>query len=78
MKDLEQMDDEHGAFWIGVYGAETDEFILELHKSFTLFGNFGENENFKIELKSLESSKEYFDLLLEGMIDNLKEKFKNN
>ncbi|OUS19025.1 hypothetical protein A9Q93_02925 [Nonlabens dokdonensis] len=76
LKDLEQMDDEHGAFWIGVYGAETDEFVLELHKSLTLFGNFSENENYKIQLKSLEASKEYFNLLLSGMIEKLKEKLK--
>lgn len=76
LKDLEKMDDEHGAFWIGVYGSETDEFVLELHKSLTLFGNFSEKENYKIQLKDLEESKEYFNLLLSGMIKKLKEKLK--
>lgn len=75
LSDLITMDDEHGGFWIGVYGAETDEFVLELHKNLTLFGNFGDDENYKIILKSIDSSKEYFDLLLSGMIDELKEKF---
>jgi len=64
LKDLEQMDDEHGAFWIGVYGAETDEFVLELHKSLSLFGNFSENENYKIQLKNIEESKEYYSLCI--------------
>ncbi len=72
------MDDEHGGFWIGVYGADTNEFVLELHKSLTLFGNFGEDENYKIKLDRLELSKKYFALLLTGKIDELKEKFKNN
>lgn len=76
MIDLKQMDDEHGAFWIGIYGTDGNEFVLELHKNLTLFGVFGENESFKIEIKNVESSKEYFDLLLEGMVDNLKQKFK--
>ncbi len=75
LSDLVTMDDEHGGFWIGVYGVETDEFVLELHKNLTLFGNFGEDENYKIILKNIESSKEYFNLLLSGMIDELKEKF---
>jgi antirestriction protein len=78
LADLRQMDEEHGGFWISVYGADTDEFVLELHKDLTLFGNFSENENFKVKLKNLESSKEYFELLLDGMIHKLKEKFKNN
>ena len=76
LSDLTTMDDEHGGFWVGVYGAETDEFVIELHKNLTLFGNFGEDENYNIILKNTESSKEYFDLLLSGMIDELKAKFK--
>ena len=76
--DLSGMDDEHGGFWVGVYGAETDEFVLELHKSLTLFGNFGEDENYKITLDRTETAKEYFSLLLRGKMDELRDKFKNN
>lgn len=78
LNDLTEVDDEHGGFWVGVYGAETDEFALEFHKSLTLFGNFGEVENYKIKLDKIESAKEYFFLLLNGDIDELKEKLKNN
>ncbi|MBC3542234.1 hypothetical protein ACFSC6_13625 [Rufibacter sediminis] len=28
IKDLSTMDDEHGGFWVSVYGAETDEFVI--------------------------------------------------
>ncbi len=76
--DLTNMDDEHGAFWVGVYGADTDEFVLEFHKSLTLFGNFGEVESYKINLDKKESAKEYFNLLMNGEIDKLKEKLKKN
>lgn len=76
--DLNSMDDEHGGFWVGVYGAETDEFVLEFHKSLTLFGDFGEDENYKINLDKIELAKEYFNLLLNGEIDELREKLKNN
>lgn len=78
LSDLVNMDDEHGGFWVSVYEADTDEFVVELHKSLTLFGNFGEGENYKTTLSNIESSKEYFNLLLLGRIDELKGKFKNN
>jgi len=75
LNDLPEMDDEHGSFWIGVYGAEIGEFVLELHKDLTLFGNFGEEENYKIKLNYLDAAKDYYNLLLEGKIDELKEKY---
>lgn len=78
LNDLTEMDDEHGAFWIGVYSADTEEFVIEFHKSLTLFGNFGEDENYKIKLDKIESAKEYFFLFLNGEIDELREKLKNN
>ena len=77
LKDLLQMDAEHRAFWVGVYGADGVEIVLELHKDLTLFGNFGEDENYKIKLGNIESSKEYFNLQIRGMIDELKERLKN-
>ncbi len=78
LPDLPQMDDEHDAFSIGVHGSNTDEFVLELHKGLTLFGNFGEEENYIIKLHNLDSAKIYFILLLEGRIDELKKELKNN
>ena len=50
LNDLLSMDDEYGGFWVGVYGSETDELILELHKNLMLYGTFGEEENYKIQL----------------------------
>jgi len=76
LNELPKMDDEHGAFWISVYGADSDEFVLELHKSLTLFANFGE-EDYKITLNKVDDAKEYYYLLLEGQIDELRQKIKN-
>lgn len=75
--DLTQMDNEHGGFWVGVYGADTDEIVLELHKSLVLFGKLGDDD-FKIQLDNIDESRDYFDLLLNGMIDELKGKLRNN
>ncbi len=77
LEALPKMDDEHGAFWVSVYGAETEEMVLEIHKGLKLFGNFGD-ENFDIQLKSIEESKPYFNLLLAGEIDELKEMLNKN
>jgi hypothetical protein len=71
LNDLILMDDEHASFWVGVYGASADEYILEVHKDLMLFGNFGEFGNYKLRLPNLELSKLYFDLLLNGMIEEL-------
>ena len=76
IKDLLKMDDEHGAFWVGVYGSDTEDYVLEIHKSLTLFGNFGEEENYKIQLKSADLIIDYYDLLINGKIDELREKLK--
>lgn len=75
LDDLKQMDKEHGAFWVGVYGENIDEVVLEVHKNKVLFGNFGDKE-YKIQLDNLKVCKHFFDLLLNGSIEELKEKFK--
>ncbi|MEQ8473165.1 MAG: hypothetical protein RIC35_18360 [Marinoscillum sp.] len=77
LKALQNMDDEHGAFWVSVYGAETEEMVLEIYKSLKLFGNFG-NKSLAIQLTSFEKSKPYFNLLLAGEIDKLKERMNEN
>lgn len=78
VKDLMKMDDEHGAFWVGVYGADNSDYVLEIHKSLTLFGNFGEEENYKIQLDNSDLIIDYYDLLINGDIDELREKLKNS
>ncbi len=77
LEALPKIDDEHGAFWVSVYGAETEEIVLEIHKSLKLFGNFGD-ENLGVHLTSIEESKPYFNLLLAGEIDKLKEMLNKN
>lgn len=76
INDLELMDEEHGAFWVGVCGKGNDEIALELHKDLFLFGHFDnkENDNLKIKLNISQDSEKYFDLLLNGKIEELKRK----
>ncbi|MEP2937559.1 MAG: hypothetical protein ABJM06_09500 [Gilvibacter sp.] len=77
LTDLPKMDDEHGAFWVGVYGDDTDEFVLEIDKELSLTGIFGE-EVYKIQLNHLAEARGYYELLLGGKIDELKEQLKNH
>jgi len=78
--DLNIMDGEHGAFWVGIYNKESDEIALEVHKDLTLFGHFGENQedDLKTRLESNLEIEGYFKLLLNGEIEKLKVKMKNN
>lgn len=78
LNDLPTMDDEHGAFFVGVYGENTEEFVLELHKDLTLFAIF-EEENYKIRLTKIEEASIYFKLLLAGDTNKITEwlKIKN-
>ena len=50
-----------------VEGENIDEVVLEVHKNKVLFGNFGDK---------VKVCKHFFDLLLNGSIEELKEKFK--
>lgn len=72
LTDLIQMDDEHGWFFVGVYGTITPEFVLELDKNLTLFLNLSEDENYRIKLESKELARNFFHLLLSGNIGGLK------
>jgi hypothetical protein len=38
IKGTKEMDDEHGAFWVGL--VKNEENVLEVHKDLTLFGVF--------------------------------------
>lgn len=75
LNDLPTMDDEHGAFFVGVYGENTEEFVLELHKDLTLFAIFGE-ENYKIRLTKIEEARIYFKLLLAGNTHEIMKRLK--
>ncbi|QNK78341.1 hypothetical protein H7F37_04440 [Winogradskyella sp. PAMC22761] len=78
--ELSKMDDEHGAFWVGIFGPEIDEVVLEVHKDLTLIGNFdgtAENEIKKVA-KNWNEVESNFELLLNGNLTELKKRLKKN
>lgn len=78
--ELPKMDDEHGAFWVGIFGPEIDEVILEVHKDLTMIGNFdgtAENE-LKIVAESWNEVESNYELLLNGNLTELKKRLKKN
>jgi hypothetical protein len=77
IKNLRETDGEHGIFWVVVYDEDSDETVLELHKNYNLFVVL-EDKDYQVKLKSIESSKLYFDLLLKGSLAELKEKLAEN
>ena len=78
--ELPKMDDEHGAFWVGVFGPEIDEVILEVHKDLTLICNFdGTRESeLKIVAENWIEVESNYELLLKGDLTELKKRMKKN
>ena len=78
--ELPKMDDEHGAFWVGIFGPEIDEVVLEIHKDLTLIGNFdgtAENE-LKVIAENWTEVELNYELLLKGELTELKKRMKKN
>lgn len=61
IKDIQLMDDEHGAFWVSVI--TDDENVIEVHKNLSLSVIFEEQE-MKYQAKDWEEVAELYKLLL--------------
>lgn len=78
IKEIQKMDDEHGAFWIGVYGDDNKEGVLEADKNLRLTLIL-DPENCKPEtfnqktshVENWEEILKQFKLLLRGEVDKI-------
>ena len=70
-----QMDEEHGAFWVGHM---ENEFVLEVHKNLDLFFVYGENQDEQIQTKldNWEDVKHFFKLYFDNEFEKLKTEIK--
>lgn len=66
-----QMDEEHGAFWVGHM---ENEFVLEVHKNFDLFFVYGENQDEQIQTKldNWDDVQHFFQLYFDSEFERLK------
>ena len=71
--DLQNMDEEHGAFWVSVIKKE--ENVLETHKDLSVIGVFEEdlNRQYKKQCESLYEIERLYSLLLKEDFIQLKE-----
>ena len=71
--ETQHMDDEHGAFWVGLFNS--NENVLEVHKDLTIIGVFEDSpdEQIKRKGKSWEEIESLYCLLLEGHLNKLKQ-----
>lgn len=81
IKETIQMDHEHGAFWVGVFGDDDIEIVLEVTKSLKqilIFDSENSDPNMFKERKSQAENwkevKENYRLLLSGHIDKIEER----
>jgi len=72
LSDLERMDDEHDAFWVGVIN--NDENVLETHKDLIVIGIFEDEPATEIrgQVSSLSEAKELYELFLKGDFDTVR------
>jgi hypothetical protein len=71
VEEIIQMDEEHGAFWVGHM---ENEFVIEIHKNLDLFLIYGENQNDQIQTKldNWEDVKHFFKLYFDNEFEKLK------
>ncbi len=73
IQDIQQMDDEHGAFWVSV--TTNDENVIEVNKDLSISVIF-EGIETKYQATDWNEVKELYDLLLLERFDELKVKIK--
>ena len=72
IKGTREMDDEHGAFWVGL--VKDEENVLEVHKDLGLFGVFEAEPGvqFKGRAKDWDEVEALFQVLLSDKMEILK------
>ena len=73
---LKNTDDEHADFWIGVYGEESEEKVLEINKWFETFLHLNDEKNtfYATKLDDFEQIKNLCELLVDGKIGEVEKK----
>lgn len=76
-KYLEESDEEHGAFWVGVLN--TGENVLEVDHSLLVTGAFEDDpeKDIRYRAKGKKEVYELFDLLLDMKFDQLKQRLQS-
>lgn len=71
--ETKKMDDEHGAFWVGVFGENDEEIVLEVDNNLrtTLLLNPESNEAISKFAESWDQVIEHFENLLNGDIERI-------
>ncbi|CAM1374637.1 hypothetical protein [Tenacibaculum xiamenense] len=73
IKDIQEMDEEHGAFWVSVI--TDDENVIETNKDLTL-SIIMDGEESKFKAKDWTEAKELYELFLNKDFEKIKTKIK--
>lgn len=65
-----QMDDEHGAFWVGI--GDNEECVLETHKNLMVIGIFEQGPEIKKQFNNWQEIENLYEILLGGDFDTVK------
>ncbi len=68
-----EMDDEHGAFWVGII--EEEETVLETHKDLTVIGIFPQSggEEIRLQLQNWIEVEQLYSLFLDRNFEAVKD-----
>ena len=77
--EVKNMDDEHGAFWVGVFGENDEEIVFEVDKKLqtTLLLNPNSYDEITKVVESWDTVIENFENLLNGDIDRINDWINN-
>ena len=71
IKDIQEMDDEHGAFWVSIITDE--ENVIEVNKDLLLSVIF-DGEETKYQVNNWDEVEEFYSLLLHEKFEEIKQK----
>jgi hypothetical protein len=66
-----QMDDEHGAFWVGI--GDSEEYILKTHKDLIVIGIFEKSSEIKKQFNNLQEIENLYKILLSRNYNEVKQ-----
>jgi len=64
-----KMDDEHGAFWVGI--GDDEAYILETHKDLLVIGIFNDGKKIKRQFRDWTEIESLYTLLLDGAFNEV-------
>ena len=71
IKDVQEMDEEHGAFWISMLEENDEEYVIEVNKGLKISVMFGEKLDFQYNSRNWDEIKDILKLHIDRKFDDI-------